>query len=277
VLLTALACAAALALAPAVRAQTHAGEVDLLSRVGTHVAEYYGRARTLLARETVRLQPVDAQMRPSGEWRQLVYDVRIEWDPARPGEAAIARELVSASGRVGQLPPGEAECFDLRSVTAEPLAMLLPERQKHYAFSSPRSSGRHTVIDFKPATPSAPTVTWRGNCVSIDLKGRTHGRVWIDRDTAAVVRIDERLTRPFPFVTPNGTRGAMRVASQTVDRAEVSVRYEPVTFREPDETLMLPASIRSFWEIYNGGVPRMLMQQTYGEYKRFMTAGRVVK
>jgi hypothetical protein len=65
--------------------------------------------------------------------------------------------------------------------------------------------------------------------------------------------------------------------SQTVDRFETSIRYEPVTFRDPDETLLLPKSARTFAVIANGGVPRLLTLQSFDKYQRFVTGGRVVK
>lgn len=274
--------ASALVLAPACptwgQTTKETAPSELLSRVGDRVADYYSRARTVLSRETVRLQPLDRQLRPSGDWRQLVYDVRLDWDPSRHGEPSVTRQFLSSGGRLGVLTGADAECFDLKPVAAEPLTMLLPGRQKEYTFVSSPSSGPRApaVLDFKQTPSASPTVTWRGNCATIDLKGNTVGRIWIEPETAAVLRIDERLVRRFPFLTPNALRGREPI-SQTVDRVEVSVRYEPVTFRDPDETLMLPASVRTLTVIHNSAVPQLLTLQSYGNYRRFVTSGRVVK
>ena len=273
--------AAALALTLPASGQSTGGLAasELLSRVGHRVADYYSRARTILSREMVRLQPLDRQLRPVGEWRQLVYDVRVEWDPSRPGEPAITRELISAGGRLGNVSAEDADCFDLKALTAEPMAMLLPDRQKEYMFvATDASKGRRSaaIFDFRQTAAAPPTVAWRGNCATIDLKGNTLGRVWIDPENAAVLRIDERLARPFPFLTPNAIRGRGPM-SQTVDRVEMSVTYEPVAFRHPDETLMLPAAVRTLAIIHNSSVPQLLTLQSYGDYRRFVTGGRVVK
>jgi hypothetical protein len=40
---------------------------------------------------------------------------------------------------------------------------------------------------------------------------------------------------------------------------------------------MLPASIESMTVIRNAGVPRLRMTQTFSNYRRFVTAGRIVK
>jgi hypothetical protein len=50
-----------------------------------------------------------------------------------------------------------------------------------------------------------------------------------------------------------------------------------VKFRDPDETVMLPKSIRTLAIVYNGGIPRLLTLQSYDKYRRFVTGGRVLK
>ena len=276
--LVTLAAALALTLSASGQETSAPAASELLSRVGHRVADYYGRARTIVSREMVRLQPLDRQLRPAGEWRQLVYDVRVEWDPSRPGDPAITREPVSGGGRLEGASAADAECFDLKALTAEPMAMLLPSRQKEYTFvatEAPR--GRSAAIfEFKQTAAARPTVAWRGNCVTIDFKGSTLGRVWIDAETAAVLRIDERLARPFSVLTPNARLGRSPI-SMTVDRVEMSVTYEPVAFRDPDETLMLPAAVRTLSIIHNSSIPQLLTLQSYGDYRRFVTGGRVVK
>lgn len=273
---------AAVLLATGARAQT-AVETDLsgvLHRAGLHATDYYVRARTIVSRETVRLQPLDRQLRPSQDWRQLVYEMRVEWDPSRPGEPIVTRQPLSKGGRLETLTGRDVDCFDLKEMSVEPLAMLLPDRQKAYTFTSTGpASGRPpvAVLDFTQTPVSQPSVTWRGRCGTIDLRGNTLGRVWIEHATGAVLRIDERLARPFPYVMPLDDIVDRHPVSQTVDRLEISIRYKLVTFKDPVETVMLPASIRTLSVIHNGGLPQLLVLQSYGDYRRFMTTGRVVK
>jgi hypothetical protein len=105
---------------------------ELLERIARYVEDYYRRSRTIIGRETVRLQPLDAGLRPDGVQRWLEFELRIDWD---------------------------------------------------------------------------------------------------------------------------GT----------------------VKFRDPDETVMLPKSIRTLAIVYNGGIPRLLTLQSYDKYRRFVTGGRVLK
>jgi hypothetical protein len=62
-----------------------------------------------------------------------------------------------------------------------------------------------------------------------------------------------------------------------LERADSSIRYQPVTFTDPDETVLLPSSIRSTTVFRNAPTPRMRVTQTFSNYRRFITGGRVVR
>jgi hypothetical protein len=127
-------------------------------------------------------------------------------------------------------------------------------------------------VEQKPAR-----IHWHDECGSIDLPGRTRGRVWLDAATNDVLRLDEELTGMLEFRVPREQRRQGAPDSMIVERADSSIRYKPVVFHDPEETLMLPASIDSFTIIRNSGVPRLRTTQVFTNYKRFMTAGRLVK
>jgi hypothetical protein len=63
----------------------------------------------------------------------------------------------------------------------------------------------------------------------------------------------------------------------TLERANMSIRYKSVTFRDPDETLMLPAEIISSSMWRNGGSPGNRITQSFSNYRRFVTGGRIVE
>jgi hypothetical protein len=60
-----------------------------------------------------------------------------------------------------------------------------------------------------------------------------------------------------------------------VDRFDWVIRYKPVTFENPDETLLLPASIEQLALLH--GAQSNRKTQVFSNYRRFLTAGRVVK
>jgi hypothetical protein len=257
----------------------------LLSRVGNRVEQYYARAQSIVCLEKVSLQPLAFDFSAAGGGvRQLVYELRISWDrsadEANPPDATVLRELMTVNGHPPR-PGDEPECMDPKPVSTEPLALLLPGRQRDYEFKlhgTTRAGRRDSVtVDYKARAIGTAAITWKDECVSVDLPGRNQGRVWVDAQTGDVLRLDEQLIGMFEFDVPKEHARYGGPRSMMIERADSSIRYEPVTFHDPDETIMLPSSIQSLTVIRNAGSPRMRMTQTFSSYKRFMTGGRLVK
>src|SRR5262245_50114783 len=102
-----LAVAAALCIgltsgAPRVRAGADPALTAVLDRVGAKVLDYYRRAQTITATETVRMQHLGEGLTPSGPARRLVYEFRLEWStpesPEKLPEPNVVRKLVSVNG-----------------------------------------------------------------------------------------------------------------------------------------------------------------------------------
>jgi hypothetical protein len=257
----------------------------LMTRIGERIEQYYARARSIMSEETVRLEPLGRDLLPDGSHvRKLVFELRVAWDAATEGaappEATVVRQLISVDGR----PPragDEPGCLDPKSVSTEPLAMLLSGRQHEFAFiwrDAGRTDGRPSVtLDYKSVNPQPPDVTWKGQCVSIELPGRTRGRVWVDRTTADVLRLDEQLTGAVEIRVPSAQARLGSPTTLIVERADSSIRYRPVAFHDPEETVMLPESIESVQVIRNSGAPRIRIVQKFSNYKRFITGGRIIQ
>ncbi len=267
-------------------AHQDSGSGDLaatLTRVGHQVEKYFARTRSLVCEETVQLQPLAFNLAPDGQMRQLVYELRVAWEPASDGddvstEASVLRQLLAINGRPPRPKKGE-DCLDPRPVSPEPLAMLLPGRRHEYTFTwagTGHTDGRASVkLDYRAVGAKPADITWRDECVSVDLPGRTRGRIWVDALTDDVLRLDEQLTGMFEFPVPNARRSPGAPSSMMIERADSSIRYRPVTFHDPDETLMLPHSIQSLTIIRNAGVPRLRTTQQYSNYRRFLTDARI--
>ena len=213
-----------------------------------------------------------------------MYELRVGWDPAADGdaprEASVLRQILTIDGRPPR-PKDDPGCMDPKPVSPEPLAFLLAARRPEYVFTyagTGRTDGRVGVIlDYKSTSRKPPEVVWHGECVSVDLPGQTRGRVWIDQTTDDVLRLDEHLIGMFELDVPRQHARHGDPASMVIERADSSIRYKPVAFHDPDETMILPASIESFTIIRNAGVPRLRMTQEFSSYRRFITGGRVVK
>jgi hypothetical protein len=254
-----------------------------VERVGDYVERYYARAQSVVVDENVIIQPLGLDLRVDGFARRLTYELRVEWNPETPEEespAQVSRQLLAVNGRppkAGQ----EPECLDPRSISPEPLAFLLPDRREKFSFKTAglgRVGDRTAMmIDYRSVRPEEPKVEWKEECVSVDLPGRSRGRIWVDPETSEILRLDEGIVGLVDIPVPakqQRTGGAMFM---TIERADSTIRYRRVPFRDPDETLVLPSSIDTLTIIKNSGSPRVRISQTFTNYRRFITGSRIVQ
>ena len=254
----------------------------VLQRISDRVERYYGRAQSIVCMERVMVQPMRHDMTPDGFAKVLEFELRIDWDAAaeneRPLEARVLRELRKVNGRVPR-PNYEPGCLDPKSGSLEPLAFLLPHNRADYTFAwngVGRLKDRRTMmVDYRARMAGAVEGKWKGDCVSIDAPGRTKGRIWIDETTHDVLRLDESLTSQFEYRVPREHWGVAGPQTWVIERADSSIRYRPVVFTDPDETVLLPESI-DVVTVFRGAQSYRI-SQTFSGYKRFMTGGRIVK
>jgi hypothetical protein len=256
-------------------------EPATVTRIGSYVERYYAQAQSIVADETVVVQPLTRDLGFDGFARTLRYELRLEWDPSAvraEDVATVVRRLISARGpRLG--PPKQPDCLDPRGVSPEPLAFLLPEQRSKFRFTmagTSRVDGRTAVrVDFRPLKPEPPQVTWDGECGRIELPGRLRGRLWADPITFEILRYDESLVGQVELPgPPKPSAGSAR--SFTLERADTTTTYERVTFTDPDETMLLPSRVESVTVIRGSGVPRLRVTQQLANYRRFVTGSRLL-
>jgi len=209
--------------------------------------------------------------------------MRVEWaEGTDEGDRkpVVMRQLLEGDGRPPE-PDDHPECTDPKLVSDEPLAMFLPSRQSDYLFSwagHDREAGRDAIrLDYRSRRDESPTVEWDEYCVSIDAPGLTRGRVWADAQTGDVLRLDERLTGMFEFRVPPEQRRSGRSLTMAIERADTSIRYRPIVFSGPDETLLLPSSIEHMTVWRGTGTQRLLITHDISNYRRFVTGSRIIR
>ena len=256
---------------------------EAVSRIGDYVERYYRRAQAIVAEETVSIQPLGRDLGSEGFARRLTYELRLEWNPDAGDDEApakVTRQLLKVNGR-SPGPKQEPECLDPRGVSPEPLAFLLPNRRHKYIFTAAgpgRVDGRPAImVDYRSRGAEAPKVEWDKECASIDLPGRSRGRVWADPESAEILRLDEQLTGMVDIPVPWKQQRRGAPLYMTIERADMSIRYHRVAFTDPDETLVLPSAIQTLAIIRNSGVPRVRISQTFASYRRFVTGSRIVQ
>lgn len=257
---------------------------DVLRSTGARLERWLSRAQTVISTEAVSIQPLGPDMAPDAPPRRLMFELRLAWDPERLGpfgvsDVAVLRQLLTVNGR----PPRDTRnpgCMDPKSVSAEPLTILLPARLAESRFSlagRTRVSGRAAVmVDYEGAGTRQPDILWTRDCVTVSLPGRSRGRVWLDADSYDVLRVDDRLTTRFEFDVPREyvRRGA--APSMIIERAESSIRYARVEFENPRETIMLPESVDTVTVIRGTGTQRVRITHRLSNHRRFLTDSRLI-
>lgn len=254
----------------------------VMARVGAYVERYYATAQRVVAVETVTVQPLRSDLSSIDFPRRLEYDLRVEWNPGeagRPGDAQVRRTLLKVNGRAPR-PKDKPGCSDPRGVSPEPLAMFLPDQQPDYTFTLAklgRAAGRRAMqVDYRPLKPGPVSVSWHDDCVSIELPGRSIGRLWVDEATGEVLRVDEHLVGQYDIPVPWEQQRRGAASLMTVERSSSSIRYQPVRFRDPDETVLMPAEIDTVTVIRDAGTPHLRIRQVFSDYRRFVTEGRIL-
>lgn len=270
---------------PSAQAPSHGDELDqTLLRVGRRLEQWYSRAQTVVSRETVWIQPLQADLTPSDPPRRLAFELRVAWDPDRvdgPGQAqpSVLRETLSVDGRA-RADDAEPGCVDPKPVSPEPLGMLLPARLGESDFllaGSGRLNGRPALlVDYRGKADVPPVIRWTDACVTVMLHGRSRGRVWIDAASYDVLRMDDRLVGTFEFDVPRDHVRRGGPSRMVIERAESSIRYRRVQFEDPEESLMLPEAIDTVTVLRGSAMQRFRISQRFSDYRRFLTDSRLL-
>lgn len=260
----------------------------LLERASARVAEYFARAQSIMCLERVSLQRLSFGYSSDGPARFVESELRLSWQPSEedptPKEARTLRQVLRVNGH----PPRKKDwdnCTtpEQQDSEVQPLSILLPDSRLEYTFAH----GGRAVVDGRAAVivtfreKARPTVDVslvddNENCISFDVDGGTHGRIWIDAESNDVLRLDRSLTGLVDIPLPRKARRIGVADRWTLERWDSSIRFKPVRFDEPSETLILPVESTSLQVTRGAGTPRLRTTTKYTSYRRFMTNGRIV-
>jgi hypothetical protein len=258
-----------------------------LQRVGERVERYFARAQSLVCLETVRLRPFgfSSQDRLG---RTVESELRLSWDAADGDggapEAAMERQVLRINGSPPRKnDPNDCTTPEQNSTETPALAMLRPSALHEYVFTYKgmgRVDDRPAIqLDYRARAKASVTssmVEDREDCVSFDVDGGMRGRVWVDAETYDVLRLDQGLTGWVDIPLPRTIWRRSDRRSWTMERMDVSTRFKPVRFENPDETLVLPVSVTTMTITRGSGTPQLFTVTEYSEYRRFLTGGRIV-
>ena len=253
----------------------HSGDLALiLAGLAERTQRYYDRFISIICTETIQTQDLGASLAPVGRPRTTVYELSVSRDPddKRTNEFRVERTLQSVNGRPARKNQ-RPECTDPKTGTPEPLGFLLASNQKRYRFALSDAGGGPPgtiAIDFVETPPERVRVKWEGTCFEAEGGGH-NGRVWFDPETYDIFEAHVRLSKPFLIPLPDGFFG-IRPAIR-VEKSEMILRFSRVEFQQPDEAVMLPASIEVLHVLR--GVPSIRIRQALANYRRFLTQSEI--
>ena len=263
----------------------------IVAHAGERVAAYYRRAQQLICRERSTVVPIDSSWSVQGIARTVESELRVELDAVDGGtvpDAQVTRQVLRVNGRE----PRERDskdrsgCTDPTPISPEPLAFLLPGHRDDYRFTSVHDGHERDrpalVIEFRSAERSSrPELVEDeyGHDDCFDWKGRIAigGRVWVDAETYDVLRLDRHVLGPTDVRVPWALQRKYHFdPSMTLDRDDLTLRYKAVSFDDPRETMLLPASTESM-TIFRGGLQSIRRTEVFSDYRRFLTDARIIK
>lgn len=284
--LAAVAAGLALTIVAAASAQSPPNVDELLMRVGARVAEFYNRAKNVVCIERSTVQGIDLNHSTVGFPRTVESELHVEAS-GTPGEAVFVRSVRKVNGRTPrpQDSKDRAGCTDPNPLTSEPLAFLLPRHRSEYEFK-PAGLGKDRnrtafLVDFASVDRRSTPVLIEdpnGHDDCFDWSGHvaSKGRIWVDASTHDVLRVDRWLLGPVDVKVPILLERRYRFDRWiALMRDDLTIRYQAVAFTDPDEVLLLPESITSL-TVIRGGLQSTRRSQTFSDYKRFVTKGKVV-
>jgi hypothetical protein len=284
-----VALALALAAMTIAGAQAQPNADHVLDRVGERVADLYKRVKNVICIERSTVQRVDINHSPDGFVRTVESGLHFEADNDQvPGEVSIVRQVRKVNGRIprDKDKKDRAGCTDPNPFSSEPLAFLLPAHRSKYQFKTAgiaRDRSRLALmIDFASVDRDSNAELIEdpsGHDDCFDWSGHiaSRGRIWVDANTYDVLRVERGLRGPVEVKVPTLIQRRQSLDRWVVIvRDDVTIRYKTVAFNDPEEVFLLPESIDTL-TVVRGGLESTRRNQTFSEYKRFVTGGRILQ
>jgi hypothetical protein len=263
----------------------------LMDRVGERVADYFRRAQSLICTERSTVQPIGRDWGLQGFSRTVESELRVD-SVDSDGQMLAEPTVVRTVRRVNGREPKErdkrdrAGCTDPSPFSRAPLSFLLPANHGQYRFTAVKrgreGSREALIVDFMSVNRTSKLELIKdqqGHDDCFDWTGplATKGRIWVDATTHDVLRVDRGLPGPVELRVPTALQQRYSFPSWIVlDRDSQTMRYRSVAFTNPDEVVMLPASVEST-TIVRSSLQSARSTQTFTDYRRFLTGARIVR
>lgn len=284
------ACVAARAQEAAARPRPEADErlARILARVGEAVERYHREMFSLKFTQTIRREELKEDLTPKKS-KEYVYDsVMLRENLSETDGDYLAHAsstLKSVDGRPVKAPlQGQRAAEEFSPDHQDFLNFLLPKSQSFYRFSFEGEEtlrGRRALrLGALRAGADEPRVEWEGR--SFVVFAPLKWTVWVDAETFGVLQIEGCLVGEFEFESPHlfnaGPLGRFGPSHKLrYKREDYTVRFRLVTFKGPEQTLLLPEYAEWVKVIEGADRPRLRATVSFTNYQRFVSNVRVIE
>jgi len=256
----------------------------ILARVGESVERYHRGMFSIAFTETFRSEELKKDMTPKKS-KEFVYESVILReslsDETDDYFAKTVRRIKTVNGKPAKkdesgVPPV--------STPGEFLNFLLPSIQKLYeiSFEGEDTLRGRKALRVRVQRPGdvEPKVEWKGR--SFRVGAPTLMTVWVDAESFDVLQVESRLSEAFEFDSPRafsagpfGRFGPSRRLRYA--REDYTVRFRPVLFKDPEQTLLLPERAEWITVIEGASRPRRRTTLSFTNYRRFVSDVKVIE
>lgn len=264
---------------------------NLLERVGERIQKYQDTMFSIAFTEVLRQQELQSDGTSKNKPKEFVYEsiVVSRASPANQQNSfpVITRTLKSVNGKPTEQKnlPQRSKCVETnpRPVYGDPLTFLLPKNQTDFIFSYAGEAdldGHKTAVILinQPPASEPVKIVDTGDCFRLSRSLRRQGKVWIDLNTYDVVQLQWQLAESFSGKTPAGVAKfgifpVFRSAKELrYEKQEMTIRFRPVTFQNPEQVLLLPSFSEAAWILTGGRIAGFRTTTDYTRYRRFLTS-----
>ncbi|HEX8501898.1 MAG TPA: hypothetical protein VF659_15050 [Pyrinomonadaceae bacterium] len=256
----------------------------ILERAGEAVAKYQAGLFHLSFVETLRDEELGKDMTPKKS-KEFVFETVVLREEVSAGEDDFYPKSLRRLKTVDGKPAKEGRRVPWYGYNVQSLALLLPKHRPRFEFTlegEERVGGRaaYRIRVLQPGQPP-PRVEWSRGMLGVGLRfhpfAPTYALLWVDAENFDVLRFESHLVEPFEFDSPRafgpfGPSRRLRWMNQ-----DYSVTFRRHTFKDPEQTLIVPEAAEWLTVIEGAKHPRLRATLRFNNYQRFRSDVKVVE
>jgi hypothetical protein len=260
----------------------------ILEKVGEGVEKYQAELFRISFTETLRHEELREDMTPKKS-KEYVFDTIVSREALSDEEGDYYPKTVRRLRTVDGKPSKRAGGRDAAAGAAvSSLIFLLPKNRKDFLFTleGEERFGGHAAYRIRMVRPGEgpPRVEWESRVVGAGFYvfAPAVSFLLVDAETFDVLRYESHLAEAFDFESPPafsaGPLGRFGPAKRLRYAArDYSVDFRRQTFKDPEQTLLVPVAAQWTHVIEGASKPRTRSTIRFSNYQRFRSGVKVIE